>query len=77
MTANHTNLPEVFSAKTSRERSDLILPHLMPFDGKNPHSVVILDNCSIHHYEVAIQMIRKVGAIVHFLPPYTHQTLAR
>ena len=21
-----------------------LLPHLMPFDGKNPHSVVIMDN---------------------------------
>ena len=43
----------------------------MPFDGVNPHSVVILDNCSIHHNEVAVQMIQQVGAIVHFLPPYS------
>ena len=28
------------------ERS--LLPHLMPFDGTNPRSVVILDNASIH-----------------------------
>ena len=26
-----------------------LLPHLMPFNGTNPHSIVILDNCSIHH----------------------------
>ena len=39
----------------------VLFPHLMPFDGVNPHSV-ILDNCSIHHNEI--------GAIVHFLPPY-------
>ena len=26
-----------------------LLPHLMPFNGVNPHSVVILDNCAIHH----------------------------
>ena len=26
-----------------------LLPHLIPFNGVNPHSVVILDNCSIHH----------------------------
>ena len=49
----------------------VLLPHLMPFDGVNPHSVVILDNCSIHHNEDAVQMIQEVGAIVHFLPPYS------
>lgn len=43
----------------------------MPFDGINPHSVVILDNCSVHHCETALQMIQEVGAIVHFLPPYS------
>ena len=26
-----------------------LLPHPMPFDGRNPHSVVVMDNCSIHH----------------------------
>ena len=26
-----------------------LLPHLMPYNGINPHSVVVLDNCSIHH----------------------------
>ena len=47
--------------------------HLMPFDGTNPHSVIIVDNCSIHHNEVALQMIQEVGAIVQFLP-HTLQT---
>ena len=27
----------------------VLLSHLMPFDGKNPHSFVILDNCIVHH----------------------------
>ena len=35
------------------------------------HSVVIVDNCSIHHNEVAMQMIQEVGINVHFLPPYS------
>ena len=26
-----------------------LLPHLMPYNSNNPHLVVILDNCSIHH----------------------------
>ena len=48
----------------------VLLPHLMPFDGKNPHSVVILDNCSIHHIDEIVDMIHEVGTLVHFLPPY-------
>lgn len=48
-----------------------LLPHLMPFDGNNPHSVVILDNCSIHHIDEIVRMIYEVGALVHFLPPYS------
>ena len=38
----------------------------MPFDGSNPHSVVIMDNASIHHVDKVIQ---GVGAMVIFLPP--------
>ena len=48
-----------------------LLPHLMPFDGSNPHSIVILDNCSIHHVPGVVEMIQEVGALVHFLPPYS------
>ena len=50
---------------------EVLLPHLIPFDGRNPHSVVILDNCAFHHCEEAVKMIQEVGAIVHFLPPYS------
>lgn len=49
----------------------VLLPHLMPFDGNNPNSVVLLDNCSIHHVDECVDMIHKVGALVHFLPPYS------
>ena len=48
-----------------------LLPHLMPFNGVNPHSVVVLDNCSIHHVQGIASMIEDVGALVHFLPPYS------
>ena len=47
-----------------------LLPHLMPFDGVNAHSVVIMDNASIHHVDEVIKMIQGVGAMVLFLPPY-------
>ena len=54
---------------------EVLLPHLMPFSGQNlhsqnPHSVVILDNCSIHHVQPVVRMIQ-VGALVHFLPSYS------
>ena len=47
------------------------LPCLMPFNGKNPNSIVILDNCSIHHVAPVTELIRSVGAMVHYLPPYS------
>ncbi len=49
----------------------LLLPHLMVFDGYNPNSVVILDNCSVHHVSGVADAITDVGAFVHFLPPYS------
>ena len=48
---------------------ECLLPKLMPFDGFNPHSVVVMD-CFIHHISEIVQMIEEVGTIVHFLPPY-------
>ena len=46
-----------------------LLPYHMPFDGKNPNSIVVMDNCSIHHIQETIKMINEVGALVVFLPP--------
>ena len=34
------------------------------------HSVVVMDNCSIHHIHEIVAMIHEVGALVLFLPPY-------
>ena len=48
-----------------------LLPQLMPFNGVNTHSVVIMDNCSVHHLERVAQMITNTGAILKFLPPYS------
>jgi transposase len=28
-------------------------------------------NCSIHHLDEIVDMIHEVGALVHFLPPYS------
>lgn len=48
-----------------------LLPCLMPFNGINSNSVVILDNCSIHHVEEVAELVKEVGAMMHYLPPYS------
>ena len=49
-----------------------LLPHLMPFNGVNPRSVVIMDNCSIHHVDAVTNLIEtQAGAKLCFLRPYS------
>ena len=48
-----------------------LIPHLLPFNGINPQSVVILDNASIHHTRRPFELIKSVGALVYFLLPYS------
>ena len=49
-----------------------LLPILQPFNWTNPHSVVILDNASIHHVEAISDIIvDQVGARLLILPPYS------
>ena len=46
-----------------------LAPKLMPFDGKNPRSVVLMDNVKFHHCTEVLAAIEGTGALVHFLPP--------
>jgi transposase len=49
-----------------------LLPVLQPFNGVNPnYSVVIMDNCSVHHVANVKSLISEVGALLHYLPPYS------
>lgn len=48
-----------------------LVPFLMPFNGTNPFSVVIMDNASIHHVSDVVALIQNVGARLVFLPPYS------
>lgn len=49
-----------------------VLPILNPFDGCNPLSVVIMDNCSIHHIDRVVELIESIAhAKLIFLPPYS------
>ena len=48
-----------------------LTPILQPFNGSNHHSVVVMDNASIHHTNRVITSIQNTGAIVRFMPPYS------
>lgn len=48
-----------------------VLPIIMPFNGSNPRSIVIMDNASIHHLDRVYDIITGVGAKLCFLPPYS------
>lgn len=49
-----------------------LLPILQPFNGVNAHSVVIMDNASIHHVDGVTDLIEnQAGARLLFLPPYS------
>ena len=50
---------------------ECILPIILPFDGNNPHSILVMDNASIHHLERIEEIITGVGAKILFLPPYS------
>lgn len=50
---------------------ECILPIILPFDGNNPRSVLVLDNASIHHLHRIEEIITGVGAKILFLPPYS------
>ena len=51
-------------------RGDLI-PELLPFNGSNPRSIVIMDNCSIHHVQEVTELFASTGILLLFLPPYS------
>ena len=48
-----------------------LLPLMRPFNGSNAHSVLILDNCSVHHMQEVTDLLRNAGIVVLFLPPYS------
>ena len=43
----------------------ILLPHLHPFHGINPHSVVVMDNASIHHISGVAHLIESTGALLY------------
>ena len=45
-----------------------VLPHVGSFANKENCSVIVMDNCSIHHSQRVYEMIRQRGGITAFLP---------
>ena len=48
-----------------------LIPNMMPFDGVNPRSIAIMDNCSVHHVNEVLDLFHQAGILVLFLPPYS------
>ena len=48
-----------------------LIPNMNPYNGTNEASILILDNCSIHHVEEIQTLLRDSGIFVIFLPPYS------
>ena len=48
-----------------------LIPIMMPFNGHNPKSIVIMDNASVHKGERIQELISEVGALLRFLPAYS------
>ena len=45
-----------------------LIPNMMQFDGYNPHSVVIMDNLSVHHVEEVIDLFHDTGILISLIP---------
>ena len=43
-------------------------PHLQPFDGTNPCSIVVMDNATMHLAAGMVQLIEQAGTLVYCLP---------
>ena len=48
-----------------------LVPEMLPYDGENPRSILVMDNCSIHHVQPVMDTLKQMGILVLFLPPYS------
>ena len=51
--------------------SGSLIPEMLPFDGCNPRSIAVMDNCSIHHVEEVTDLFNSAGILLLYLPPYS------
>ena len=48
-----------------------LVPNMQLFDGSNSNSILIMDNCSIHHIDIAKDLLLDAGILLIYLPPYS------
>ena len=60
---NYKLTPSTVDADEFKTFAEDLLLQLMEFNGVNSYSVIILDNCAIHHVEDVVQLFNKVGVI--------------
>ena len=48
-----------------------LVPNMLPFDGTNPKSIAIMDNCSIHHVQAVVDIFDAARILLLFLPSYS------
>ena len=48
-----------------------LIPVMLQFDGSSPRSVLVMDNCIIHHMSPVLQTLCDAGIIPMFIPPYS------
>ena len=48
-----------------------LIPQMHPFDGSSPMSILIMDNCSVHHVQEIKDLVESVGILLLYLPPYS------
>ena len=48
-----------------------LIPNMQPFDGMNHNSIVIMDNCKIHHSNIVQKLLEDAGILCLYLPPYS------
>lgn len=48
-----------------------LIPNMKPFDGSNSNSILIVDNCSIHHVGQVKKLLDDAGILLIYLPPYS------
>ena len=46
-----------------------LIPEMQPFDGENTRSILVLDNCSVHHVQEVSELLDEAGILHFFLPP--------
>ena len=47
-----------------------LIPNMNPYDGEADNSILVMDNCSIHHVEEIVELLQRAGILV-ILPPYS------